>query len=85
MILVYALKSQIKEWIYIGMTDNIDRRFSQHNHGYNKSTAPYRPFIILFTEIYPDRVEARKREKYLKSAAGKRWIRKNFYLVCGPV
>ncbi|MBQ4818621.1 GIY-YIG nuclease family protein [Aquimarina sp. MMG016] len=72
MIFVYALLSEVKDWIYVGMTDNLDRRVLQHNKGYNKSTAPYRPFTLLFKEEYPNRIEARKREKYLKSAAGKR-------------
>lgn len=75
---VYVLKSKTKNWIYVGMTDNIERRMSQHQNGYSKSTAPYRPFCLIFTEEYPDTISARKREKYLKTTAGKRFIRKNY-------
>ncbi len=33
---VYAIKSTIKEWIYIGMTSNIEKRLMQHNSGTRK-------------------------------------------------
>ena len=62
----------------MGLTNNIERRFAQHQKGYEKTTAPYRPFDLIFKEIYPSRIEARKREKYLKSGAGKEWIKKDF-------
>jgi putative endonuclease len=72
---VYAIKSEIADWIYVGLTHNLDQRLAQHNQGYNKSTKPYRPFKLIYTEEHPDRISARKREKYLKSAAGKRFLR----------
>ena len=75
---VYALSSEIKDWIYVGMTNNFKRRIEEHNRGYNRSTKPYKPFHTLFIEEYESTIEARNKEKYLKSAAGKRWIRKNY-------
>ncbi|WP_373059179.1 GIY-YIG nuclease family protein [Zunongwangia sp. H14] len=78
MYFVYAIRSQLKDWIYVGMTNNVQRRIAQHNAGQNKSTKAYKPFQFLFSENFPTRPEARKREKYLKSTAGKRWIRNNF-------
>jgi putative endonuclease len=72
---VYAIKSEIADWIYVGLTHNLDQGLAQHNQGYNKSTKPYRPFKLIYTEEHPDRISARKREKYLKSAAGKRFLR----------
>ncbi|MGB8375834.1 MAG: GIY-YIG nuclease family protein [Salegentibacter sp.] len=65
MYFVYAIKSQLKDWIYIGMTDNIERRLNQHNLGYNRSTKAYRPFQLLFQENFTTRTEARNREKPL--------------------
>jgi putative endonuclease len=41
MYFVYTIKSQKKDWIYVGMTDHIERRLPQHNAGFNKSTKPY--------------------------------------------
>jgi putative endonuclease len=75
---VYAIVSQKRNYIYIGLTNNLNRRFSEHNQGYNKTTKPYLPFKLIFSEKYPTRIEARKREKYLKSGYGKKWIKNNF-------
>ncbi len=79
MFYVYALKSTVKDWVYIGMTTNLTRRVQQHNKGFNKSTKPYRPFKLLFFEVFDTSLEARKREKFLKTTTGKRWVKKQFY------
>ena len=78
MIYVYAIKSKVKNYIYVGMTNNLDRRIMEHNNGENKSTKAYKPFIVIFTELFLTRIEARKKEKYLKSGIGKEWL-KSFY------
>jgi len=75
MFFVYAIKSEIRNYIYVGLTDNINRRFGEHQSGKNKTTKPYRPFKIVLTEIFETREEARKREKYLKSGVGKEFLR----------
>ena len=71
MITVYALKSLRRNYIYVGMTQNLTERFSRHNKGYERTTKPYRPFKLIFSEKFNSRKEARVREKYLKSGAGK--------------
>ena len=43
----------------------------EHNSGKNKTTKPYLPFKIIYTEKVETRVDARKREKYFKSGIGK--------------
>ena len=72
---VYAIKSEIKDWIYVGLSENVPRRVDQHNAGRNRSTKPYRPFTLFYTEEFETRVEARLREKYFKTSAGKRKLR----------
>jgi len=72
---VYALKSKIKKYIYVGMTQNFDQRIRRHNNGYEKTTNPYKPFKLIHREVYPSRIEARKREKYLKSGVGKEFLK----------
>jgi putative endonuclease len=72
---VYALKSKVKSYIYVGMTDNLERRTMQHNSGKERTTKPYRPFDIIFTESFDSRVEARVKEKYLKSGIGKEFLK----------
>ena len=75
----YALKSVDHDWIYAGITDNLERRLSQHNHGANHSTKHYAPFFLFYSELFDTRTEARHREKYFKSAAGKRFLRKKLH------
>ena len=75
MYIVYAIKSISKDWIYVGLTSNLEQRLKKHNAGHNKSTKPYAPFILVYSEEQTDRISARKREKYLKSGSGKRWLK----------
>ncbi|PWN05755.1 GIY-YIG nuclease family protein [Rhodohalobacter mucosus] len=70
MIHVYAIKSLNRNYIYVGMTDELERRLDQHQNGYEKTTRPYRPFKLIYTELHQGRKSARAQEKYLKSAAG---------------
>ena len=81
---VYAISSIEKNYIYVGLTDNVERRFFKHNTGKNKTTKPYLPFTIIYTEEFETRIQARLREKYFKSGSGKekiKIIRQRGYLV----
>ena len=64
---VYAIKSLNKKYIYVGLTNNINRRFYQHNNGLEKTTKAYKPFKLIHIEEFKTRNQARKREKYLRS------------------
>jgi putative endonuclease len=75
MIIVYAIKSLERNYIYVGMTNDLNRRIQEYNNGENKSTKSYRPFILIYSESFPDRVSAREKEKYLKSGVGKEYLR----------
>ena len=75
---VYVIKSIEKDWFYVGQSSNIVRRLDHHNRGYNRSTKPYRPYELVFTEEYITSEQARKREKELKSTMGKRFIRRYY-------
>ncbi|MCA0430054.1 MAG: GIY-YIG nuclease family protein [Bacteroidetes bacterium] len=68
---VYAITSKSRKYIYVGLTSDLERRLKQHNNGYEKTTKPYAPFILIYKEIVSTRIEARKREKYWKSGIGK--------------
>ena len=57
------------------MTANVETRLRQHNAGQVQSTKGRRPFCIAYTELHASRGEARAREKYLKTAAGRRWLK----------
>ncbi len=73
---VYAISSLVKEYIYVGMTSDINARIYRHNKGYEKTTKPYIPFELIYKEEIDNRIEARKREKYWKSGCGKEYLRK---------
>ncbi|OEK02883.1 endonuclease [Roseivirga sp. 4D4] len=76
MFFVYAIDSQVRTYTYVGLTDNIERRLEQHNKGYNKTTKAYRPFKLFYQEQFETRIEARQREKYLKSGVGREYLKK---------
>jgi len=81
MYFIYAISSLERNYIYVGLTDDIERRISEHNGGKNKTTKPYLPFILIYTEEFTTRAEAREKEKYYKSGVGKeklKEIRKKF-------
>jgi putative endonuclease len=61
--------------MYTGFTTNIEERVKNHNDGKTKSTAPRRPLRLIFCEFYLFEADARKREMYLKTTAGKKAIK----------
>jgi len=75
MFYVYCLQSLSRNYLYVGLTDNVERRFSEHQIGKNKTTRPYRPFKLLLVEEFDSRLDARHREKYLKSGVGKEYLK----------
>ncbi len=75
MFTVYAIKSISHNFIYVGMTENLDERLSRHNNGYVQSTKNFRPFTLIYQEQVADGTKARLREKYFKSTSGKRFLR----------
>jgi putative endonuclease len=81
---VYILKSINFLKTYVGHTSDINLRLIQHNAGYSKYTSKYKPWKIIYTEIFPDSIVARKREKYLKSAVGRRWIKREIFSKIQP-
>jgi putative endonuclease len=75
MYIVYAIVSKKDRQIYVGFTANIERRVKEHNSGNTFSTKAFRPWQLLYTETASDRIEARKKEKYLKSGVGKEFLK----------
>ncbi len=72
---VYAIQSIQRNYIYVGLTSDLEKRISQHNNGKERTTRPYRPFILIHHEMFGTRLEARKREIYLKSGCGKDFLK----------
>jgi putative endonuclease len=76
---VYVLKSTVIKKSYVGITNDLERRLREHNEGKSYFTKRYLPWIVVYKEQVQDREEARKREKYLKSAAGRRFLKKEVF------
>ncbi len=69
---VYVIKSISKEFTYAGFTDNLERRLFQHNSGFNRSTKPYLPFKLEYTEVVQTSTEAKKRDNIFEKRKRKR-------------
>ena len=72
---VYILKSVDYDKTYEGFSDNLERRLNEHNAGKTIYTRRYKPWKIVYKEEISDRTAARKREKYFKSAVGRRKLK----------
>ncbi|HBH19544.1 MAG TPA: endonuclease, partial [Candidatus Peribacter riflensis] len=79
MYFAYVLHSLTADRQYVGISAHPERRLQEHNAGKVKSTRGYRPWQFLLKERYPDRLAARQREKYLKSAAGRRFRKQQLW------
>ena len=79
---VYILQSQTDNNFYVGWTNNLKERLKEHNDGKVFSTRRRKPFNLIYYEACLNREDAKKRERYLKTAWGKRYIknRLHFYL-----
>jgi len=71
----YVLKSQKDSNLYIGYTENLDKRILEHNSGKVKSTKYRIPFELIYYEACRNMEDALHRETYLKSTYGHRYLR----------
>ena len=68
---VYILQSIKDKKFYIGCTSLVpDERLKKHNAGSVKSTKSRRPFKLIYFETFSGKLDAYKREFYLKSPQG---------------
>jgi putative endonuclease len=70
-IFVYVLRSLRDGRRYIGLSASVEERLKQHNTGKVKSTKSRKPFVLVHQELFANLAEARKRELYYKSSAGR--------------
>ena len=72
---VYVLRSEKDGKFYVGYTNNVRKRVEQHNNGQVESTKRRVPLELIYWEGCINQQDATKREKYLKSSWGKRYIK----------
>jgi putative endonuclease len=83
MFYAYILVSFSTEKIYIGHTENLERRLEEHNSLGKKSSSTRKrgPWKVIFKKEFENRTDAMKFEKYLKSLKNKKYILEKF---CTP-
>ena len=72
---VYVLRSTRDGQFYVGLTRNLRARLQAHNDGQVPSTKRRAPLELVYWEGSLNDGDAARREKYLKSAWGKRYIK----------
>ncbi|MSR71470.1 MAG: GIY-YIG nuclease family protein [Candidatus Taylorbacteria bacterium] len=75
MYVVYVLQDDNGK-LYKGFTNNLERRLREHRGGHTRTTRYMKNLKIIYTESYETPTEARSRELYLKSSAGRRFLKK---------
>ena len=66
---VYMLQC-VSGRLYIGHTNDLDRRLAEHQNGESQYTARWRPVTLIWSETYPSQHDAFHRERQVK-----RWSR----------
>ncbi|MFB6212900.1 MAG: GIY-YIG nuclease family protein [Candidatus Magasanikbacteria bacterium] len=73
---VYVLHSLKDGNLYIGFSENLEKRIESHRKGEVESTKDRRPLRFVYYECYVNRKDAKGREKFLKSGSGHRFLYK---------
>ena len=72
---VYVLMSTKNNRCYTGMTNDLRKRFKEHNNAKSKYTKDRGPYKLIYYEASVNQADTRSRELYLKSGMGKRYIK----------
>jgi len=76
MFYVYILQSEKDKSLYIGYSPDLRKRLVKHNKKQVTSTKDKTPWKLIYYEAYLERKDATGRERFLKSGAGWRFIKK---------
>ncbi|MFA6391572.1 MAG: GIY-YIG nuclease family protein [Patescibacteria group bacterium] len=71
---VYILLLSNKQ-LYAGITNNLERRLKEHRQGKSTFTKHRLPVKIIFYEMFNNKEDAEKRERYFKTSKGKKSLR----------
>jgi len=73
---VYVLFSFNDRKLYIGYSENLEGRISEHQKGRVKATKDRLPLVLIHYEAFADRHDAKAREIFLKSGFGRSQLKK---------
>ena len=76
MFYVYVLKSEKDGKLYVGQTENLEKRVKLHNSGLVKSTKHRTPFKLIHSANFVTRAEARWQERKWKTGWGHKQLSK---------
>ncbi|MBI2595577.1 GIY-YIG nuclease family protein [Candidatus Daviesbacteria bacterium] len=85
--IVYILRSLVNGRFYIGSTNDLERRFGEHNLGKSKATKFTAPFELVFRQEYDSLNKARRVENKLKKFKSKIILEKiinDSFITLGP-
>lgn len=71
---VYVLQSAASLW-YTGCTSDLKKRIKEHNEGRSTYTKNRGPYKLIYYEACLNKADAYRREKYLKTGMGKRYVK----------
>lgn len=79
---VYILEDQLDKTWYIGFTTNLKERLKSHQDKQSPYTSKKSDLKLIYAELYLNKQDALERERFLKSGAGHRFIKKQirYYL-----
>ena len=63
---IYILYSKKLDKYYVGSTTDLDRRFAEHNRGKEKFTKTGIPWLLVYSEIFEELIQARQERFSLK-------------------
>lgn len=69
----------LNDWHYCGITNNIVRRYFEHNSGMSRSTRSHAPYILKWIHVSETRQQARFLEVKIKRAGVRKWMQRNLY------
>jgi putative endonuclease len=76
---VYMLQSESHpDRHYIGCTQNLKKRYSEHNNGESIHTKKFMPWKLIGYIAFSNDEKADKFESYLKSASGRAFAKRHF-------
>jgi putative endonuclease len=75
MFFVYVLRSSRDRHLYTGYTGHLRQRFEEHSQGRVSATRDRRPLKLIYYEACLNVQDALHREKYLKTAYGKKFLK----------
>jgi putative endonuclease len=71
---LYILHSKTVDRYYVGYTNDLVRRLSEHNRIKGKFTDRGIPWVLVYSECFSFKKEAMDREKYIKSRKSRKFI-----------